>query len=189
MNDTDVKISARYDVEQCFSFLRNFGFVVQSVDYHPEGFGNWEVTYASKECLIEISNDRGGIDLNFMSLNDKGSRVGIKGMIYYITQGQTFIDYFLDSPLPSHNKQLKDLAILLNEYLAQIMPYFGNDFQFHKEKILLAEKNWYNFAIQQMQMKIKAEKLDIKVNQTASRKNMFSKTIDKVKKLFRKPSG
>lgn len=187
MNETDVKISIRYDVEQHFSFLHDFGFVIQSIDFHPKGFGNWEVVYASKECLVEISNDRDGIDLNFMPLNkDKTFRVGIKGMIYYVTQGQKFIDYFWTRPFPSRGEQMKELAILLNEYLNQITPYFGGDYPDHKEEILSAEKSWDNFAIQQRQLKIKAEKLAAESNRDTSRRNMFLKIRDKVKRLFRK---
>lgn len=177
------------DVERHFRFLRDFGFAVQSVDYHLKGFGNWEVVYASKECLVEISNDRDGIDLNFMPLNkDETFHIGIKGMIYYVTQGQKFVDYFLVRPFPSRDDQLKELAILLKEYLAQITPYFGNNYQIYKEEILSAEKSWYNFAIQQMQIKIKAEKQAAKANQVVSheKKTMFSKIRNQIERIFGK---
>jgi len=182
-----MKASIRGDVERYFRFLHDFGFVVQSVDYHPKSFGNWEVVYASEECLVEISNDRDGIDLNFMPLNKDGTfRVGIKGMIYCVTQGQKFIDYFSPSPFPSRDEQMKELAILLKEYLAQIAPYFGSNYQAHKEEILSAEKKWNNFALQQMQIKIKAEKQAAEAARIASRKRTLSRMRNAIKLFFSK---
>lgn len=148
MNDRKIK-SIRKEIERYFGFLYDIGYCVRSVDYHPEAFGNWEVILESKECILEICNDRNGIMVYFVPLNgDRRYQVGIKAMIYYLTQGHKFIDSFNGNLFWGNKKQFEELATLLKEYIGQSAPYFGNNFHEYREELLFAQRKYYEFMVE-----------------------------------------
>jgi hypothetical protein len=147
MNDKKIE-SILNEVKRYFGFLFEMGYQVQSVDYHPESAGNWEVVLRSKDCFLEISNDRGEVMVYFIPLNGDGRyRIGIKAMIYYLTQGQKFIDFHRGNRFWEKNKQFDELAKLLKEYINQITPYFGDNFHDYREELLSAQRNHFDRAV------------------------------------------
>ena len=136
------------EVDRYFGFLYDMGYQVQRTDYHPESSGNWEVVLESKECILEICNDRDEIMVYFIPLNrDRRYRISIKAVIYYLTQEQRFIDFYNGNLFWNKKKQFEELANLLKEYISQITPYFGSNFHDYREGLLSAQRNHFNLAV------------------------------------------
>lgn len=147
MNDKKIA-SVLKEIKRYFGFLYDIGYQVQKTDYHPESSGNWEVILESKECTLEICNDRGEIMVYFVPLNrDRRYRIGIKAMIYYLTREQKFIDFYNGNLFWGKNKQFEKLAKLLKDYINQITPYFGDNFYDYREDLLSAQRNYFRLAV------------------------------------------
>jgi hypothetical protein len=140
MSDKKIE-SILKEVRQYFGFLYDIGYQIQTADYYPEAFGNWNVVLVSKECILEICKDRSEILVYFIPLNgDKRYKIGLKAMIYYLTHGQKFIGLFEGNLFWERKKQFEELANLLKEYIGQSAPYFGNNFYEHREELLSAQR-------------------------------------------------
>jgi hypothetical protein len=140
LNDKKIK-SILNEVNRYFDFLYDINYQVQRADYYPEAFGNWNVVLASKECILEICKDRSEILVYFIPLNgDRRYKIGLKAMVYYLTQEQKFIGLFEGSLFWEKKRQFKELANLLKEYLSQSAPYFGNNFHEYREELLFTQR-------------------------------------------------
>lgn len=150
MNDKKNEIILK-EVNRYFGFLYDMGYQLRRVDYYPEASGNWGVVFESKECILEICSDRDEILAYFVPLNgDRRYRVGIKAMIYYLTQGQKFIDFFRGNTFWGKKKQFEELANLLKEYVSQSAPYFGDNFHDYREELLSAQRKHFELAVNQV---------------------------------------
>lgn len=140
--------SVLHDVKRYFGFLFEMGFHVQSVDDYPRSAGNWIAVLGSRDCFLEISNDRGEIRVDFVPLDgDRRFRISLKAMIFYLTQGQTFIDFHRDNRFWTKDKQFDELARLLRDSIHQITPYFGDNFHDHREELLSAQRSHFDRAV------------------------------------------
>ncbi|SRR5258706_668403 len=137
-----------------FAFLFEMGYQVQSINYYPQTFGNWNIVLASKESILEICEDRSEILVYFIPLNrDRRYKIGLKAMIYYLTQGQKFIGVFEGNLFWKKKKQLEETANLLKDYISQSVPYFGNNFQDYREELLSAQRKYFELRVNQIHKK------------------------------------
>ena len=138
--------SVHKEISRYFEFLFDKGYKIRDSEYSPQHFGNWRVTLDSPECVIEIYCDRNELSIAFGSsdVNRKG-RIGLEPMIYFLSREQNFIGSYKGNFFWGKKKQFKRLASLLKEYINQITPYFGNDFQKHEIDLMFAQ-NKYNLS-------------------------------------------
>jgi len=147
MNDSK-KEAIPKEIKRYFGFLYDMGYQVRRVDYYPKSSGSWEVVLKSKECILEICNDRDEILAYFVPLNgDRRYRIGIKAMIYYLTQEQKFIDFYRGNTFWGKKKQFEELVGLLKEYVNQSAPYFGDKFHDYREELLSAQRKHFTRAV------------------------------------------
>lgn len=138
-------------INRYFGFLFDAGYQILSVDYHPDAFGNWEVTLGTDQSILQICQDRAAILVYFLPLRgNKESRIELKAMIYFLSQGKIFIGPFKGNLTWGKKKQFEELAELLRGYLDQITPYFGVDFNDYKNEILTAEKDYFWLAVKSL---------------------------------------
>ena len=132
------------EVKMHFSFLFDMGYRVRSVDYRPQESGNWLVTLESDKCLLEISKDRNEVMVYFIPLSgNENYRIGLKAMIYFLSQGKELIEPFKGNLFWGMRKQYKELAELLGIYHDRIVPFFGIDFVDYMKDLLYAERNYF----------------------------------------------
>jgi len=147
MNDKK-KETILKEIQLYFGFLYDMGYQVRRVDYYPKSSGSWEVALESKECILEICNDKDEILAYFIPLNgDKKYRIGIKAMIYYLTQEQKFIDFYKGNTFWGKKKQFEELADLLKGYASQSASYFGDNFHDYREQLLSAQRKHFRLAV------------------------------------------
>ena len=135
------------EINQYFGFLYDKGFKIQSAAYHPESFGNWEIILKSTSCIVEISNDRNEILVEFVPLYRKKDRIGLREMIYFLSQGQEFLSPFEGNLFWGKKKQLKEMASLLQEHVDKMCVYFGESFDEYRAELLSAQKKYNQLAV------------------------------------------
>lgn len=144
------------DIKKYFSFLFDQGYTIRYASFKQHGMIFWNVILESPKCLIHIFQERNEIHLSIAppdaisSHNElrKADQVGIKSIVYYISKGQRFIGLYEDNYYQDRKKQFKDLADLLEDYLDQITPYFGNyEFRQNQGALLLAQKEYSDLLI------------------------------------------
>jgi hypothetical protein len=139
------------DINRYFGFLFERGYKLRSADDYPRVNGNWIVVLESQACVIHITSDRDSIVVDFgpIFLERVGQyRIGIKAMVYYISKGQHFVGTFDENSFWNRQKQYKELAGLLKDYIDQIEPYFGNGFEKYKDELISAQKKYNNLVIE-----------------------------------------
>lgn len=133
------------DIEQCFKFLLDSGYKIQNAkDFGREG--DWHVSLVSPSRIIEIGSDQGLVSLFFAPVNSDSIRensFSIESVIYYLSKGEVFIDPYKGIWLRSRKNQLKKLSYLLTEHFEEIMPLFGENFELHKNGLILARKKCF----------------------------------------------
>lgn len=143
------------DIRRYFGFLFDKGYKIRDSDYSPQHFGNWRVALESPECVIEIYCDRNELSVAFgpSDVNRK-SRIGLKSMIYFLSQGKDFVDSYEGNLFWGKKKQFEGLANLLKEYIDQITPYFGDDFEKYASDLMFAQSDYNNLAVERYARKI-----------------------------------
>lgn len=133
------------DIEQYFKFLLDSGYKIQDVkDFGRDG--EWHVFLVSPNCIIKIGSDQGLVSLFFAPINSDSIRensFSIESVIYYLSKGETFIDPYKGIWFRSRKNQLKKLSYLLTEHFEEIMPLFGENFELHKNSLILARKKCF----------------------------------------------
>ena len=149
---TDKKInSILKEVKRYFGFLFDASYRVRSAIYHPQAFGNWEIVLETNNSIIEICKDRTEILIYFVPLHgDRKYRIEFKSMIYFLSQGKQFVGPFEGNLFWGKKKQYEELAALLREYIDQITPYFGNDFDNYKNELLTAQRDHFMLAVKSL---------------------------------------
>jgi hypothetical protein len=144
------------DLELFFGFLLNGGYKIREFHYFPESFGNWEAQLESPNCLIIISSDRNAILLSFASLKANiNYQIGIEPMIYFLSREERFIGNFEGNLFRGKKKQFERMANLLKEYIGQITPYFGDNFENHKNELLSAQNKYNRLSLEKHIQRIK----------------------------------
>ena len=136
------------DIKRYFKFLFDRGFKFSDSFYDAQNFGNWTVSLESSKCIIEISSDRNELFVAFASIKDRRSTIGLKPMIYFLSQGQNVIGPYEGNLFWGKKKQYQRLATLLEKYIDQITLYFGSDFQKYKEELILAGKKYVDLLLE-----------------------------------------
>jgi hypothetical protein len=116
----------------------------------------WNVILESSRCLVHIFQERSDIFLTIAPLkaltplNEIGiqEQIGLQSMIYFLSDRNKFIGLYEKSFYKTRNKQLEVLASLLEEYLDQITPYFGNyEFRQYQRDLLSVQKEYNDLLI------------------------------------------
>ena len=144
------------DIRRYFGFLFDRGYKIRDSEYSSQHFGNWRVTLESTKCVIEIYSDRFELFVAFgpSDINRK-NRIGLKSMIYFLSHGQNFIDSYDGNFFWGKKKQFERLASLLNEYIDQITPYFGDDFWKYAGDLMLAQVQCTNLGMERYARKMR----------------------------------
>jgi len=121
-------ISIKKDVERYFAFLYSKGFLIRSVEYSPQYFRNWVVTFESPTIVIFITSDRDYLILEFSSQKDLSvkNRITIEEIIYSLSKGKVIVERFQGNPAWGKKKQFERLSKLLEKYIDEIIPCFDN---------------------------------------------------------------
>jgi hypothetical protein len=115
------------DVKKYFGFLIAKGYTITRTHYSYQHFGNWAVTLESKECRIEIVQDRLELLLALAPCKaDSRDGFSLGALIYFVTKGEVFIGFFEGNKSWGKRKQFERLAHLLEEYHDKITPYLDN---------------------------------------------------------------
>ena len=139
--------SIQKDIRHYFSFLFDRGYKIVNSFYDAQNFGNWIITLEALECIIEITNDRDELLITFASIQERNNSIGLKPMIYFLTQGENFIGPYKGNLSWGKKKQYQQLANLLEKYIDQIEPYFRNDFRKHKANLIIAGKEYVDLLL------------------------------------------
>jgi hypothetical protein len=142
--------SAKADIQHYFNFLIEEGYEFSKLEYIKGGYGGgWQVIFKSSSCVIHIVEDQSRVSVLFAPL-DEGNKtlIGLEAMIFYLSQEKIFIGEFDKSAYKSRGGQLEKLASLLKEYINQISPYFGSDFNKYKDALMMSKQKysdiWFN---------------------------------------------
>jgi hypothetical protein len=135
------------DIKYYFGFLFDKGYRIRETIYNWLG-GYWNVVLESTNCLVHIHSDHGEIFLAFSPLNTElESLIGIRPMIYFLSQGQIFVDSYKGNFSQEKKGQFERLASLTKEHIDEITPYFGDDFEKYKKDLILAQKKYNDLLL------------------------------------------
>jgi len=129
------------EVKQSFPFLFERGYKIAKTKKLP--MGDWEMILTSKNNSIVFVSDRGEFDLGFAPINaDEGNQVGIRGMIYYLSDGQKFVGKYRRTIFQKRKGRFEELANLLEAYIDQITPFFGESYEWYRQDLITAGKKY-----------------------------------------------
>jgi hypothetical protein len=127
------------DIKHEFKFLFERGFKIHSVKELP--LGDWQIALAYENFAILVYCEQGDINLMFSTVDSNFSyRVGLNGIIYFLSNGQVLIGKFKRSLFHNRKKQFERLAGLLMEHIDNIAPYFGKDYERYKHDMMKAQQ-------------------------------------------------
>jgi hypothetical protein len=134
------------DIELYFQFIFDKGYKIRYVKELP--MGDWEVCLESPNNLIIIGNEQGKITLASSPLSVELVRenlFSLEAIVYFLSKGQKFIGKFEGNLFYRGRKaQFNRLSDLLEEYINQIVLYFGSDFENHKSNLVSARNKYFN---------------------------------------------
>ncbi len=110
--------------------------------------GDWQVTLALDNCGIVIYRDQSEIGVLFSPIDSNMIyRVGLDGMIYFLSEGRIFIGKLRRHFFNTRRKRFEELARLLQEYIDQITPYFGIDYDKYKHELILMQQKYLDIYL------------------------------------------
>lgn len=150
-------MSINKDINYYFRFLFESGFKIRSIQYFPEKNGNWLVDVESIDFGIQVYSDRNVLNLVLVPAKVPNNEITIslRAMIYYLTDGREFIGDFEGNFAWNKAKQFERLARLLKEYIHEITPYFGAEFERYRSELLQAQKMYNDVLVESHFHKIK----------------------------------
>lgn len=125
-----------------FDFLFDRGYKIRDIREFP--MGGWEVVLSSSDMNIGVYSAEGQIDLGFFPIRDRGhkSHISIGIMIYYLSHGEKYIGRFKRYIFNNRERRFEILSALLRQYLDQITPYFGDNFEEYEHELILAKQEY-----------------------------------------------
>ncbi len=137
------------DIGYYFQFAFEKGYELRYIkELYME---DWEVCLESPDNLIIIGNEQGKISLLFSPLSFEIIRenmFSIEAVIYFLSKEQKFIGKFEGKLFHQGRKaQLNRLSGLLEDYIDQITPYFGSDFENYKEGLKSTRNKYFNLYL------------------------------------------
>lgn len=136
------------NVVRNFSFLFNKGFSISNASGFIESLGNWFVEFESSSCFIIILSDHDEVDVRIYPVKpDRKVVVGLKPMIFYLTSGRVFIANYEGNLVWETKKQLAGVSRLLEDYIDQIIPFMGREFQNIKNDYMVAGKRYVDIQV------------------------------------------
>lgn len=147
------------DIEYYFQFLFERGYKVYSIK--ELSMGDWQVTLALDNLGIVIYSDQGDIGIIFTPIDsDMTYRVGLEGMIYFLSQGRIFVGKLEKHFFNARRKRFEKLASLLKEYIDQITPYFEKDYEKYKHELMLIQQKYLDIYLDRYVPKRKYQGLE-----------------------------
>ena len=149
MNTNEVRLNfITRNVVRHFKFLFDKGFNVSNASGFFDSFGNWFVKFESSKCFLTVLSDRDEVTIRIYPIKaDRKIVIGLKSIIFYLSKGQTFIGNYQGNLLWGTRKQLEQASKLLEEYIDQIIPYMGNEFQRIADDYKLASEKYLELQI------------------------------------------
>ncbi len=80
--------------------------------------------------------------------------IGLEPMIFYLSQGKKFIDFPVGRNAWKEKNQFKRISTILEEYIDQITPYFGEDFKQFEDTLLSMQKEYNNLLLEKNTLRI-----------------------------------
>ena len=144
MNTNEVRLNfITRNVVRHFKFLLDKGFRISNASNFIDSLGFWFVEFESPKCFLMVLSDRDEVMIRIYPVKaDRKVAIGLKSMIYYLSQGKTIIGNYQGNLVWGTRKQLAQISSLLDEYIDQIMPYMGNEFQHIADDYKLASKEY-----------------------------------------------
>lgn len=131
-----------------FRFLFDKGFKVSNFSSLLESLGSWFVEFESDSGFIVILSDRDEIMVRIYPVKlDRSVVVGLKPMIYYLTNGQTFLGSQNRNLVRESKKQIEEISGLLKKYIDRIIPYFGKGYKNYESGIMEAQKKYIELQL------------------------------------------
>jgi hypothetical protein len=126
----NTKESTKLDLEESFAFLLSKGFRISSFEYHEESFGNWEMTFQSRHCIMQVYRERyGDIGVVLKPVGASEDRwYGLGTLVYFISEGKDYIGLF-GGEWSDEKGQIDRLAGILYQYFDDILSLFEKDFK------------------------------------------------------------
>jgi hypothetical protein len=141
------------DIKHYFGFLFEQGYEIADVAYDSQNFGNWRAVLESSACVIEVVNDRSEIFVSFASLADRKNSIGLKPMIYFLSQETNFIGPYEGNLFWGRKKQFESLGSLLREYIDRVAAYFGSEYEKYKKDMMLVGKKYMDLSFERYTQK------------------------------------
>lgn len=131
------------NIKHYFGFLLERGYAINEIYYDWRVYGNWRVVLQSSRCRIIIAQDRNEIFLSFASHGQENKeQFAIESAVYFISDEGTFIGFYGGNLFREKKMQFDRLAKLTNEFIDQIEPLFGNDYEKFKIELLMAQSKY-----------------------------------------------
>lgn len=103
---------------------------------------------ALDNCGIVIYSDQGEIGVLFSPIDSNLTyRIGLEAMIYFLSNGQVFVGKMEKSFFNTRKKAFEQLSRLLEEYIDQIVPYFGKDYEKYKHELMLTQQKYLDIFL------------------------------------------
>lgn len=134
------------DIENYFKFLFDRGFMIHQVRELSKG--DWQVMLALDNYGIVIYSDQGEIGVLFSPIDSNlNYRIGLEAMIYFLSNGEVFVGKVEKSFFNSRKRVFERLSGLLKEYIDQVIPYFGKDYEKHKHELMLTQQKYLDIFL------------------------------------------
>ncbi|MBI5840800.1 MAG: hypothetical protein HZB19_11925 [Chloroflexi bacterium] len=134
------------DIKHYFQFLFDKGYKIHCVK--ELSMGDWQVILALDNCGIVIFSDQGEISALFSPVDSNMKyRVGLEGMIYFLSHEQIFIGKLEKNFFNARRKRFETLASLLEQYIDQITPYFGKDYEKYKHELMSIQRKYLDIYL------------------------------------------
>lgn len=144
--DTQKLITVLEDIRRYFHFLFERGFVIHTMKRFSKD--DWRVVLAQDNFGIVIYSDQGEIGVLLSPVNSNLQyRIGLTAMIYYLSKGQVFIGQLEKPFFNARRKRFEKLAGLLKEYIDQILPYFGTDYEKHRHELMVVQQKYLDIFL------------------------------------------
>jgi len=138
-----VKYLIARDIKHYLGFLFERGYTINEIHYDSRTFGNWWVVLQSSRCVIVVTQDRSELLVSFAPhMSEPKNQIALESMIYFLSEGKTFIGYFDGNLFQEKKRQFERLARLLNGNIDQIEPYFGSNYEKYKSELLNAQRKY-----------------------------------------------
>ncbi len=143
--DTQRENTIIASINKHFGFLLDAGYRLGIIRQTGK-MGCWDVNLESEELVFRLISDRGEV---FLTLSPFGKEcwIGLDIAIFFVTDEKELIPAFEGDLFHDEDKQFARLAQPLRKYFNNIKSVFGQDFDMHKDELLMLRKKMNKLPI------------------------------------------